>query len=290
MNSKSDTFIKYVNYDLKGLQESQLLLLEEFKRICEKHALKWYAIGGTLLGAVRHKGFIPWDIDIDVAMMRCDYEKFGDLCTKELSSRFSYKSFKNEEHHYSPHAKLYMNNTTMIIGYKGKDNGKHLKDHKGIFIDIFPLDEAPLDSRSKTTQARKIKRLKLLKTYKQEIVYDKGFMNYKLIIKRVIRCLLFPVSIYKINKAIDNSMKKYEGINSGYVVSMASKYSYFKQLMDKNIYGNPQKIKFEDTFIYSPEKTEEYLTQLFGNYLQLPSFEEQVEIASSVIHVDFYKK
>ena len=77
---------------LRQLQLSELEILKEFVRICEKHHLKYVLTGGTLLGAVRHGGFIPWDDDIDVAMLRADYDRFAQLCKDELGPKFFYQS------------------------------------------------------------------------------------------------------------------------------------------------------------------------------------------------------
>src|SRR5690554_145751 len=89
------------NHSELEFKKIQIEILEEVKRLCKKHDIKWYAIGGTLLGAIRHGGYIPWDVDIDIAMMREDYEKFSDVAQKDMNEKYIYESYKNTKKHYS---------------------------------------------------------------------------------------------------------------------------------------------------------------------------------------------
>lgn len=271
---------------VEKLKKVQLEILEEFIRICEINNLKWYGIAGTLLGAIRHSGYIPWDVDIDVAMMREDYDKFAEICETQLDSSFVYKSFENEKYHYSPHAKLYKENTRVILGYKQRNNKKHRKDHKGIYIDVFPLDVAPQSTELQRKQAAKLQKLRKLKIYKEGLVYENGFLYSKFIGKKIISLLLYPISLQKINEKENNTMIKYKDCKSDFVVSMASQYSYQKQLMPKSFYGTPKKMKFEDIWINIPEQPEKYLTQLYGDYMTLPPKEDRERSLKNLLIVE----
>ncbi len=269
-----------------GYKKIQLEILEEFIHICEKNNLVWYAIGGTVLGAVRHQGYIPWDVDIDVGMMRNDYEKFISICSTQLSEKYTLATYKNQKYHYSPHAKIYRNNSIFILGHNGKDINKNKKDHKGIFIDIFPLDNAPEGDICQKKHSKELFKIKKLRYYKQGHIFSAGFLGTKLIGKRIISLFLLPISMRKINKKLDDVMTKYRNSNSGYIVSMASKYSYEKQLMKKEVYGIPKKIKFEDIIINIPEKYDFYLTRLYKDYMKLPSEEERIKNQEMVLYYE----
>lgn len=121
---------------LRKLQLEMLQLLIEFDRICRKHQIQYFLSSGTLLGAVRHKGFIPWDDDADVEMLRPDYEKFCSVCVEELdAARFRLVNHRTDVNYRWPFSKLQLKNTKFIRrGYE------HMKQESGINIDIFPLD------------------------------------------------------------------------------------------------------------------------------------------------------
>lgn len=122
--------------DTKGVWDVELEILNEVRRICEKNGIKYFADSGTLLGAVRHDGFIPWDDDIDISMFREDYDRFRKAAEEQLSGKFFCQSGYNDKGFYGGMLHIRMNGTTTIL----KRNYPHARYHQGIFIDIFPLD------------------------------------------------------------------------------------------------------------------------------------------------------
>jgi len=125
--------------ELKGLQVVLLDMLLELDRICKKNNIKYCLFGGTMLGAYRHKGFIPWDDDLDVAMLRTDYNKFRTACERDLDA----KKFFFQDHTTDPYYRWGYGR----IRRKGSEfvrvNQEHMKMHTGIFLDIFPMDGVP---------------------------------------------------------------------------------------------------------------------------------------------------
>ena len=117
------------------LKKIELEMFKYYLAICEKHDLKYFLIGGTLLGAVRHKGFIPWDDDIDIGMPRPDYEKFLLVAQKELPEHIFLQTHNTDIEYPNCFAKLRNSDTTFI-----ETSCKKLKINHGIYIDIFPLD------------------------------------------------------------------------------------------------------------------------------------------------------
>ena len=126
-----------VTQQTKKLWAVQLGCLEELKRICEKHNIKYFASGGTLLGAVRHKGYIPWDDDLDVVMFKDDYERFCDLAPNELQHPYFFQNYKTEKGAGPGMSRIRNCETTGCTQYEYElaSDGYNC----GIFIDIFPM-------------------------------------------------------------------------------------------------------------------------------------------------------
>lgn len=121
--------------DLRELQLLQLEIAKELKRICDENDIDYFMIGGTLLGAVRHKGFIPWDDDMDFGMTVENYNKFIEIAPHKLDERFFLQTEDSDQNYHNIFAKIRMNNTHMIE----KVTDKQII-HNGIFIDVFPYD------------------------------------------------------------------------------------------------------------------------------------------------------
>ena len=124
---------------LRQLQHIELELLVEVHRICQKCGIRYNIIGGTLLGAVRHGGFIPWDDDADLVMFRDDYEKFREACKTELdSSKFYFQDMHVTDGYRWGYGKLRRKGTTFM-----REHQEHMPYEQGVFIDIMPLDNVP---------------------------------------------------------------------------------------------------------------------------------------------------
>lgn len=122
----------------RALQLNELEILQEFKRVCKANHLEYYLTAGTLLGAVRHQGFIPWDDDIDVAMPRRDFEKLALLCRSHLKEGFYYQDCRTEKDYPYYFAKIRREGTEVLEPCLEAFNIR-----KGQYIDIFPLDGCP---------------------------------------------------------------------------------------------------------------------------------------------------
>lgn len=256
--------------EFKKLQLVQVEIMDEIHRICIENGITYYMIGGTALGAVRHRGFIPWDLDMDIAMTRENYDRFKEICATELNPRFLYRDYTNTSKFAHPHALLCIKNTFLEIKF---DKYNPDTENLGIYLDIFPLDNAPADEKLQQKQADRLNRIKNMKKYKLATLYQNS--TVKKICKKTVSALMFWTSVDEINKKMDACMRQYDSEPTGYLCSMASHYSYKKQCMPQEIYGTPQLLEFEGREYYGPQNVDEYLTRIYKDYMKLPSKDEQ---------------
>lgn len=268
--------------ELAGIHEVQLELMDEIHRMCCENDIMYYLIGGSCLGAVRHNGFIPWDLDIDIGMMRKDYEKFCRLCAEGLDERYDYRDYTNTKDYIKPHA-IFCKKNTCLINIIEEMNPK--MGNLGIYIDIFPLDNVPADEKSKKKQARDVRRIYKFKSYRLPYSYSVNPVKRKL--HYALSAMLSFIPMSTVSRWQQNIMKRFSSVASIEVCSMASKYSYKKQTMPISVYGNGTLIDFEDRQYYVPEKFVEYLERLYGDYMKLPSEEEIEKNLAFFSFVDF---
>lgn len=131
-----------ISSEMKKVWAVELDLLNEFMRVCRKYDIKFFAAGGTILGAVRHKGFIPWDDDIDLMMMRSEYERLCKIAQTEFKPPYFFQTEETDPGSYRGHAQL---RNSMTTGILRNEFHQRRKINQGIFIDIFPLDYVPND-------------------------------------------------------------------------------------------------------------------------------------------------
>lgn len=255
------------------LKESCLNMTKMVIDICEKHNLRYYMLGGTFLGAVRHKGFIPWDDDVDLGMPRPDYEKFLELVKTELDPRYKVTNFTfGGSNQYF----------TQVLDLKTKIKmTANLNSYDyNIWIDIFPLDGMP-----NNPLLRKIHKYKLL--YRKMLIQFSDFenrINLKVINRPLHERILIKIAIKtKIGRfldtqkcllKIDKTLKKYNYDDCDYVVNFFGAYK-FKEMFPKSYYGKGRLYKFEDIEMVGAEEYDKILTQMYGDYMKLPPENER---------------
>ena len=248
--------------DIKEIQKLQLELMKELHNFLQEKNIQYYLIAGSALGAVRHKGFIPWDDDIDIAIYREDYEKFINLA-KDFNTRYEVVNFLNKNNCDFLLTRIYIPNTYIKLSSIEKT-----KLDKRLYLDIFPLDNVPDDDAERRAFEKKI--VKKKRTI--ALIDVRNYQNSKkaLMAKKVISACLRPAR-GRILKKTDALMRKYSKCETSLVCSLSSQYSFAKQVMPKSVYGTPTLRAFADTEFYVPEQLDTYLSTLYGkNYMQVP--------------------
>lgn len=259
---------------IRNIQLLQMAIMDDIHRVCVQNNLRYYLIGGSALGAVRHGGFIPWDPDIDIAMPREDYELFVTKYSKQLDSKFSCHSHYTDKLYFPPHALVVLNGSKLEGASGMMDTSIRPTE---VYVDVLPLDSWPLDEELKTRQQKRLTAIKTIKYRKTALVYSEN--NFlKKVVKWTYKALLSVVSWHYLNSLQQREMMKYNYQNSDEWCSMASHYKFAKLTMNKNIFGSPKLMKYEDREYYVPEHVEEYLSHLFGDYMKLPSRESQDQL------------
>lgn len=267
---------------LRKLQLTELETLNEIIRICKEENLQYFLMGGTFLGAVRHKGFIPWDDDIDISMPRKDYEKFFEIASQKLREGYIYKNFKkgNEKTIYFSRVE----NTKMQI----EDNSAKIKRTRNAWVDIFPLDGTPNNCVLRQFYKLRLLYRRLLLQYSQfSIIVNQDLPNRPFIEKIFIKIgniiniekfLNTEKCLYKLDKA----MTKYDYDKSKYVVNFMGAYK-FKEMFKKEIYDNVAEYGFEGEKLIAPKEYDVVLSQMYGEYMKVPPEYQQNKHHSKVI-------
>lgn len=254
-------------HELTPLQNKLLEMLRWFDQFCRDNDLDYYLLGGTMLGAVRHQGFIPWDDDIDVGLYREDYEKFLILMKDKLEENkyiVEAPDSNNQDYCY-PYAKVYDITTTLVEHYS-------IPLKRGIFLDVFPLDYLANNLKDCKKKYRPIRNLYNFYLSRVAAV-DSHRSWYKNVAIKIIRNI--PIIDnrnlrIKLDKKCRFSNKKY---NWG--GNLLGNWG-LKEVMPMSVIGKPKLYDFENLKVYGVENYNEYLTRLYGDWKKLPSKEKQI--------------
>ena len=271
------------NYNItqNKLHACHVILLEEVKRICQKHDLKYYAIAGTLLGAVRHKGAIPWDDDMDLGLLRPDYDKFIEAAKQELHDSIFLQCFDTDPSYGFPFAKLMLKDTLMV-----ERNAAGNSAQKGIYIDIFPLDNAPQERSLQEKHLRKTYFLKRLLLAKQHYrVYQKGEFK-RMLAYTALSILAACTSAKRIANKLEKEIQAFNGKETTEVVNIGGAYGYWKEKLQKEWFCDTVELPFESTTISAPSGYKEYLTYFYGDYMTPPPENKRGD-RHSIVKLDF---
>lgn len=254
---------------LEELKQIELNILKNFHLYCEKYHLRYFLTGGTLLGAVRHKGFIPWDDDIDVFMPRADYDKFiANFPADPLNETLQVVSVDTLKGYYLPFAKL-MQRGTILKEEVSSDL------ELGVYMDIFPLDNMSDDYEmacklfNSTSCLRKLLAIKNVAPSSTRAIWK----NLVLLVAKISTCWL--PRTYILRKLIKKSTV-YKGKNlSRFVCAVVTGTYGIKEILQGEWYAEGVLLPFEDSSFFAPKGYRQILEHFYGNYMQLPPKEKQ---------------
>lgn len=242
---------------LNGHQKMLLQILCEFDRICKKHDLKYMLFAGSALGAARHKGFVPWDDDIDVAMLRPEYERFLEVAADELDQQIYYLQKEFAEHWPMFFSKIRVNNTACIERYVPKDP----EVHQGVYIDIFPIDNLRSNKFGRCLQflASKVVIAKALD--------HRGYLtNSKK--KKCFMCLCKLIPGKPMQRYCQNRRRNDSKMVHSFFAA-ASRYE--KNIYPRQWFTQMTEMDFEGRKFSISACYDEMLTRIYGDYMTLPS-------------------
>ena len=251
-----------------SLNEVQLAskeVVEELLKVCQENHIRYFALGGTLLGCVRHKGFIPWDDDIDLGFPREDYERLLKILEK---NRFQLTTYETDPTHISYFAKLTTDSVKVI-----KHRGEHDVE-LAVWVDLFPLDGMPKNAFQRKIYIKRVMFQKLLYKFSliDNVMYDKhrGKMhNFLIWFGKTLR--LHKILNYKhVLNRIDKLLKKYPYEDSEYVANLMGAWSQ-KEIFPKAYYDDAVLYPFEDIYLNAPKAYDAILTQMYGDYMTPPA-------------------
>ncbi|MBQ6475575.1 MAG: LicD family protein [Clostridia bacterium] len=255
---------------LQQIQNRELQILVQFDSVCQKEGFRYSLGGGTLLGAVRHKGFIPWDDDIDVMMPRPDYDQFLMWCEKH-ETPFDVLDYKSVRAYNNPFAKL-------------SDPGTVIEDENltaaytiGVNIDVFPIEglgeteKAALKRFRSTAFARELQNAALWKRYFRSKTHS--------IMTEPLRLLLFLISRFvnpkKLLQNIDRKNRAVSFDDARYAGCVWGAYRE-REIMTQETYAKMTDLPFEGEMFQAIEAWDAYLEKHYGNYMQLPPEEKRI--------------
>ncbi len=251
---------------LDELKAAQLDILDFVAQFCEDNSIHYWIDCGTLLGAIRHKGYIPWDDDIDIGMLRDDYDRFISVFPKKnLNSRYKLSCLEIDKAFHVAFAKIL---DTRTVLYEPDENGFKT----GVNIDVFVYDNAPDDDTELQKQFERrdlYKKLYLIKTTKHLPEKTSVTKCLKILLHY---CLAVIPNSYFIGKIIQNS-KKYMNVSTNRVGNFTSET---RQVCSKNVFQSFTVAEFEGRKYRVPAGYDEWLRSFYGDYMKLPPIEKQV--------------
>ena len=272
--------------DLAKLHALQLSLALRVRAICEKHGIAYFLIAGTLLGAVRHRGFIPWDDDLDIGMLRADYRRFIEVAQQELGADFFVQTTATDPHMPFPFAKIRMNGT--ILREAGS---RHCAWHPGIFIDIFPFDGVP------ESRALRLVHKWLLALVGRMLIVKCGFSpvaRRKGVLARLAYLGLISPMARLVPKrlqagTLERLAQWFSDAPTSRVCAVGGSYGYERESILRAWIAQSDELEFCGSPFRCPADWRAYLAHLYGDYMTLPPLESRYN-RHGIVEIDFGKE
>ena len=251
---------------MENLKKCELEILKNFIEVCEKLKLKYYLMGGTLLGAVRHQGFIPWDDDIDVGMLRSDYEIFIEKGQELLQEKYFLQTHVTDKEYPYNFAKIRDTQTTFKETCVRNFDMNH-----GVFIDIFPLDVYPDKNINK--KLLEFKKNFITSRIKEAFYYEKPLLRTSL---GKIQLFIAEICYSDYRTAVKKKEKLLKSCKKGNMIANHGGAWGAKEIVPAEWYAEGTMLEFEGIPVRGPKEYKLWLTQVYGDYMKLPPVEKRV--------------
>ncbi len=272
-------------HSLNDTQRYILQVLREVLRVLDELDIPYYMQGGTMLGAVRHEGFIPWDDDVDLGIIRQDYERLLTVVSEKLPEHLELRTYQDESDHHYYFARI------VDKRYQIRRMGSLEERLENIWVDLFPLDGMPDGAL-----ARQWHKFRLLMTRLKFHLSCFEKVNIKrpgrpFIERAIIRVAMITRvgSWFNTRKQLDKMdrlLKKYPPEKSQYLVNFMGQTSYkFNEMFKKEVYGKGTGYPFEDITMVGPDKYDEYLQSLYGDYMTPPKEQDRNAHVSELVPI-----
>ncbi len=268
----------YSAEQIEKIQKIEIDILKEVVRICEENDIKYFTVGGTTLGAIRHNGFIPWDDDIDVGMMRDDYEKFITIASEQLREGYTIQHYRTNKKVPWYHAKVMKTGTLFV-----EKCVQHIDTERGLFVDIMPFDYIPEDEASLKKYRRNVFFWRQVFITKSILLPSSFMSTWKTIVLTGFRCmfriLILPCSKERAYNKLQAAITKYNSSGSKRVSSRGHQGCE----CDFDDIFSPVEHDFSGLKVRIPKNYECILRNMYGDYMKLPPEDKRIGHAPEVL-------
>ncbi|MGL5575482.1 MAG: LicD family protein [Sarcina sp.] len=259
---------------LRDAQLTMYKMLKKIDKICEKHGIEYYLSDGTLLGAVRHKGFIPWDDDLDISMTRENYKKFEKVAQKELGDDFFVQTVDTEEKYgtYGIPMKVRYNHS-LLVEHKALD----AVYNQGIFIDVFPMDKLPNNPKV----------IKFQKILSERLISCTDNIDKASGLKKLFKVVCSKIGYKRLQKILRMTLFFNNRSTTGKYTYGVDTFFYNELIYESKNLFPLQRLEFEGTKFLAPHNPDAILTEVYGDYMKIPAVEDR-QVHS--VKIEIYKE
>lgn len=259
---------KKILEEIHHLQKIELEILKDVAEVCKKHNIQFFLGEGTLLGAIRHKGFIPWDDDVDLIMERSEYERFLEVAQAELGEGYQVQHPTTVDNYWSPFIKV--RKLTGDLSFR-QQHIAHLTDNNGPYIDIFPMEYVPEKESFKIS-----KTAFLIRYYRGMLSYKLGIRTPAHLLGRLLKFVSNFYSVKAIHKGLQKNFTCFGKGEKEYMATFSSYHPLRCQICKSKNYKETLWWDFEDTKMPVPAGYDEILTTIYGDYMTPPPEDKRV--------------